>query len=138
MREELKVKRLEFVGDKISKCAGVAVLLLLLPLAVVSGGCNRSGSPREGAAGNKPPAFEKDLASVQRNNFQKVYVISRPDGRALDADDKAYLKTNMPIETTMRILTDEDRRLIVGTNFDFKPEHTDALNKRYKVEDYTN
>lgn len=134
MREELKVKRLEFVGVRISKCAGVVALLLL---AVVSGGCKRSGSSQEGAAGNKPPAFERDLASVQRNNFQKVYVISRPDGGALDADDKAYLKTNMPIETTMRILTDENRRLIVGTNFDLKPEHFDALNRRFRVEDYT-
>jgi len=116
-----------------SKCAGVVVLL---SLALIIGGCNRSGS-QPGAAQNKPPAFERDLASVQRNNFQKVYVISRPDGAALNADDKAYLKTNMPIETTMRILTDEDRRLIVGTNFDLKPEHLEALNKRFRLEDYT-
>jgi hypothetical protein len=123
----------KFVSIGISKCAGVVVLLLL---AVLPGGCNRSGS-QPGAARNKLPAFERDLASVQRNNFQKVYVISRPDGAALNADDKAYLKTNMPVETTMRILTDEDRRLIVGTNFDLKPEHFDALNKRFRVEDYT-
>jgi hypothetical protein len=90
---------------------------------------------RRGA--NKPSAFERDLASVQRNNYRKVYVISRPDGAALNADDKSYLKTNMPIETTMRILTDEDRRLIVGTNFDLKPEHLDALNRRFRIEDYT-
>ena len=133
MREELKVKIKESAGGAISRCAGFA---LLLSLAFASGGCNRSGS-QEGAARSKPPAFERDLASVQRNNFQKVYVISRPDGRALDADDKAYLKTNMPVETTMRILTDEDRRLIVGTNFDLKPEHFDALNKRFRLEDYT-
>ncbi|HZH92403.1 MAG TPA: hypothetical protein VEX70_17535 [Pyrinomonadaceae bacterium] len=133
MRDDLKVKRLEFVGTGISKCACV---VLLLSLAVLSGGCNRSGSP-EGAARNKPSAFERDLASVQRNNYQKVYVISRPDGAAFNADDKGYLKTNMPIETTMRILTDEDRRLIVGTNFDLKPEHLDALNRRFRVEDYT-
>jgi hypothetical protein len=133
MRDELKVKITESVRVWISKGAGV---VMLLSLAVLSGGCNRSGS-QPGAAQNKLPAFERDLASVQRNNFQKVYVISRPDGGALDADDKAYLRTNMPIETTMRILTDEDRRLIVGTNFDLKPEHLDALNKRFRVEDYT-
>ena len=133
MRDELKVKLAKTVGVWISKCAGVGLLLLL---TVASGGCNRSGS-QQGAARNKLPAFERDLASVQRNNFQKVYVISRPDGGTLDADDKAYLKTNMPIETTMRILTDEDRRLIVGTNFDLKPEHFDALNKRFRIEDYT-
>jgi hypothetical protein len=118
---------------KISKCAALVMLLLL---GVATGGCNRSGS-QQGAAQNKLSTFERDLASVQRNNYQKVYVISRPDGGALNADDKAYLKTNMPIETTMRILTDEDRRLIVGTNFDFKPEHFDALNKRFRIEDYT-
>jgi basic membrane lipoprotein Med (substrate-binding protein (PBP1-ABC) superfamily) len=120
---------------KISK---PVALVMLAAFVVALGGCNRSGSGDNSAAQNKPSAFEKDLASVRRNNFQKVYVISRPDGGSLNADDKAYLKTNMPIETTMRILTDEDRRVIVGTNFDFKPEHTDALNKRFKVEDYTN
>jgi basic membrane lipoprotein Med (substrate-binding protein (PBP1-ABC) superfamily) len=134
MRDELKVEMAETVGIKISKCVAVVALL---SLAVLHGGCNRSGSQQQGAAQNKLPVFERDLASVQRNNFQKVYVISRPDGAALNADDKAYLKTNMPIETTMRLLTDEDRRLIVGTNFDLKPEHFDALNKRFHVEDYT-
>lgn len=134
MRDDLKVKRLEFAGSRISKCACVVLLLSLAVLC--GGGCNRSGS-QQGAAQNKLPAFERDLASVQRNNYQKVYVISRPDGAALNADDKGYLKTNMPIETTMRILTDEDRRLIVGTNFDLKPEHLDALNRRFRIEDYT-
>lgn len=114
------------------------VLVMLAAFVVVLGGCARSGSGDNSAAQNKQSDFEKDLAAVRRNNFQKVYVISRPDGGSLNADDKAFLKTNMPIETTMRILTDEDRRVIVGTNFDFKPEHTDALNKRFKVEDYTN
>ncbi len=124
---------------KVKMSTRAALAIITLSLTVLTGGCNRSGSPsQQGAAQNRLPAFEKDLAAVQRNNFQKVYVISRPDGGALNADDKAFLKTNMPIETTMRILTDEDRRLIVGTNFDFKPEHVDALLKRFKVEDYTN
>lgn len=119
---------------KISKRA--ATVMLAAFVVAMLGGCgDRSGAGD--AAQNKPSAFERDLASVRRNNYQKVYVISRPDGATLNADDKAYLKTNMPIETTMRILTDEDRRVIVGTNFDFKPEHADALNKRFKVEDYT-
>ena len=117
------------------KMSKIAAVVILLSLVLTAAGCNRSQT-RE-AAPPRPSAFERDLASVQRNNFQKVYVISRPDGLTLNADDKAYLKTNMPIETTMRILTDEDRRVIVGTNFDFKPEHLDALNKRFKLEDYT-
>ena len=125
MWNEMKVKMSKSV---------LLVVLLSLTLAFASG-CNRSQTGAE--TQNKLSAFERDLASVKRNNYQKVYVISRPDGGQLNADDKAFLKTNMPIETTMRILTDEDRRVIVGTNFDFKPEHLDALNKRFKVEDYT-
>ncbi|HJR08616.1 MAG TPA: hypothetical protein VJ842_15255 [Pyrinomonadaceae bacterium] len=117
------------------KMSRSALFVILLSLVLAASGCNRT--PSGEATQNKLPAFERDLASVRRNNYQKVYVISRPDGGQLNADDKAYLKTNMPIETTMRIVTDEDRRVIVGTNFDFKPEHLDALNKRFKVEDYT-
>ena len=124
---------------KVKKAKRAATIMLAAFLvAVALGGCDRSNSRDGNAAQNKLSIFEKDLDSVRRNNFQKVYVISRPDGGSLNADDKAYLKTNMPIETTMRILTDEDRRVIVGTNFDFKPEHFDALNKRFKIEDYTN
>lgn len=120
---------------KISNCAGLVILLALVVIAPF--GCNRSGSRGNGAAQNKPTAFERDLASVRRNNYRQLYVISRPDGAAFNTDDKAYLTTNMPIETTMRILTDEDRRLIVGTNFDLKPEHLAAINARFKLEDYT-
>jgi basic membrane lipoprotein Med (substrate-binding protein (PBP1-ABC) superfamily) len=123
---------------KVKMSKRVAAFMLAAFIVALPGGCARSGSRDQNAAQSKVSAFEKDLAAVRRNNYQKVYVISRPDGGALNADDKAYLKTNMPIETTMRILTDEDHRLIVGTNFDFKPEHTEALNKRFKVEDYTN
>lgn len=123
---------------KISNCAGLVILLVLVVVVVAApAGCNRSGSRGNETAQNKPSAFERDLASVRRNNYRKVYVISRPDGGAFNPDDKAYLKTNMPIETTMRILTDADRRLIVGTNFDFKPEHLAAINGRFKLADFT-
>ncbi len=121
---------------KISNCAA-SVILLALVVILAPVGCNRSGSRGNEAASNKPSAFERDFASVRRNNFRKVYVVARPDGGAFNADDKAYLKTNMPIETTMRILTDADRRLIVGTNYDLKPEHLAALNRRFILEDFT-
>jgi len=120
---------------KISNCAGLVIVLALVVAA--SAGCNRSGSRGNEATPNKPSAFERDLASVRRNNFRQVYVIARLDGGAFNADDKAYLKTNMPLETTMRFLTDADRRLIVGTNYDFKPEHLAAINGRFKLEDFT-
>ncbi len=111
------------------------MLPLLGALAVVAfNGCNRAASNQPAP---KLSAFERDMASVQRNHYARVYVISRPDGAQLTPDDIAYLKINMPLETTQRLLTDDDRRVIVGTNFDFKPEHFAALNQRFKLEDYT-
>jgi len=118
------------------KIQKVVAALILCALLLGSGGCQRAASPNDKSQ-NKPSAFARDLASVQRNNFLKVYVISRHDEGNLSADDRAYLRANMPIETTMRILTDSDRRLIVGTNFEFKPEHLEAINQRFKLEDYT-
>ena len=67
----------------------------------------------------------------------RVYVIARPDGRPFDAQDTAYLKANSHPETNYWVKTDEGRRIIAGTNFNWSTENMQALSKRFTVEDYT-
>lgn len=81
--------------------------------------------------------FERDLDYVRKGQFTYVFVFSRKDGGAFDKDDIAYLKANSPTETNQWISTDEGRRVIAGTNFEFKPEHFDALKQRFNIEDYS-
>ncbi len=74
---------------------------------------------------------------MRDGQFSYMYVFARQDNGPLDKDDVAYLKENAPKETNMWVRTDDGRRVIAGTNFEFKPENLDALRKRFNVEDYS-
>ena len=122
----------------------VAVFIVLLSAATIFSGCNRAGSETgNNTTTSQSPRrapqtpFERDLEYVRTGRFTHIYVISRPDNGVLDKDDIAYLKENTPKETNQWVSTDENRRVIAGTNFEFTPEHLDALRKRFTVEDYS-
>ena len=74
---------------------------------------------------------------MRRGQYVKIYVVRRKDGEPLQADDKAYLRANTPMETGMWVLTNDERTAIAGANFEFEQKHLDALDKRFTVEDYT-
>ena len=88
---------------------------------------------REPAA--KTP-FERDLQFIRNGQFTHVYVFARLDGKPLDKNDGAYLRTNAP-QVVDWVTTDEGRRVIAGTNFDLALGNLDLLKKRFVVEDYT-
>jgi hypothetical protein len=117
--------------------------MIVLAASTMFCGCNRGGSEAGNATASPSPrrkpqnAFERDLEYVRTGRFTHIYVIARPDNGVIDKDDIAYLKENTPKETNQWVSTDENRRVIAGTNFEFTPEHLDALRKRFIVEDYS-
>jgi hypothetical protein len=120
-----------------------AAFLIVLIASTVFCGCNRAGSEIENtsapasASPRKPlTAFERDLEYVRTGRFTNIYVIARQDNAVLSKDDITYLKENTPRETNQWVSTDENRRVIAGTNFPFMPEHLDALRKRFIVEEH--
>jgi hypothetical protein len=80
--------------------------------------------------------FEQDVQYVRDGQFTYIMVFSRKDGGVFDKDDVDYLKANSPGQTNQWVRTDDGRRVIAGTNFEFTPENLDALRKRFNVEDY--
>lgn len=87
-------------------------------------------------AENKQSAFESDLQTMKTANLKYIFVIRKNDNGGFDAEDKKYLRTNLP--TTNRIvLSDEEKAFIVGTNYPFPPENLEVLRLRFKVEDYS-
>ncbi len=124
----------------------VFISLALLAAITVSGCKKSSDSNPARANSNSPTAatpaksqsdFERDLSYVRTGQFTYVFIFSRKDGAAFIKEDIDYLKANSPQETNQWIRTDDGRRVIAGTNFEFKPEHFDALNKRFNIEDYS-
>lgn len=114
---------------------GLGVLAFI---AFCSAGCRKGTDPV-----TRPPAasspkqqtqLEKDLDFVRTGQFIYVFIFTRKDGGIFTSDDNTYLKANSPQETNQWIISDGGRRVIAGTNFEFKQEHFDALNKRFNIE----
>ena len=122
------------------------VTTLLLPIAVLGvsscgGGTQPSSTSQTSSSAPAPAAspltgFEKDLDYVRKGQYTYVWVFSRKDGKPIDKDDAAYLRTNAP-QVVDWVSTDEGRKVIAGTNFDLALGNLELLKKRFVVEDYT-
>ena len=80
--------------------------------------------------------FEADLDYIRKGQYTYVWVFSRKDGKPLDKDDGAFLRTNAP-QVVDWVTTDEGRKVIAGTNFDLAQGNLGLLKKRFAAEDYT-
>ena len=122
------------------------IVLALLIAGVTLASCNgdNKGAPSSSGAANTPslPAatpkigFEADLDYVRKGQYTYVWVFARKDGKPLDKNDAAYLRTNAP-QVVDWVTTEEGKRVIAGTNFDLAKGNLELLKKRFNVEDYT-
>jgi hypothetical protein len=126
------------------------LILIILALFIAGGtmtSCNNgntntaSSSGPEAAPASPAPTpktgFEADLEYVRKGQYTYVWVFSRKDGKPLDKNDAAYLRTNAP-QVVDWITTDQGTRVIAGTNFDLAQGNLGLLKKRFNAEDYTN
>jgi hypothetical protein len=106
-------------------------------------GCRRQSSDDEApdASTYRPlptPAteFEQKLKDVRDGHFQFVWVFRRLDGKGFTSEDSQILRTNAPTVVDW-IGLDDKKTYIAGTNFPIEPQNLAALQKRYKIEDYS-
>ena len=122
---------------------------LLVVLVLLFAGCGRqadTNSPAPANASSAAPAaspsispltgFERDLQYIRNGGFTYVWIFSRKDGKPLDKEDGAFLRTNAP-QVVDWVTTDEGRKVIGGTNFNLEEGNLAALKKRFVTEDYS-
>lgn len=123
-------------------------LLVLLTFLVLLAACN--GTPP--AANNTPPpqssptpeasptapltGFAKDLQYIRNGGYTYVWVFSRKDGKPLDREDGAFLRTNAP-QVVDWVTTEEGKKVIGGTNFNLEEGNLGLIKKRFVSEDYS-
>ena len=123
-------------------------LLVLLTFLVFLAACN--GTPP--AANNTPPpqssptpeasptapltGFAKDLQYIRNGGYTYVWVFSRKDGKPLDREDGAFLRTNAP-QVVDWVTTEEGKKVIGGTNFNLEEGNLGLIKKRFVTEDYS-
>lgn len=123
---------------------------LAIPLTLVAAisfaSCSRGG-PNSSTSSTSPDAqsspastpktgFEADLEYVRKGQYTYVWVFARKDGKTIDKDDAAYLRTNAP-QVVDWVTTNEGKKVIAGTNFDLAQGNLALLKKRFDVEDYS-
>ena len=120
-------------------------LVALLTAGVMLTSCNNTNTPSSSGPAAAPSSpvptpktgFEADLEYVRKGQYTYIWIFSRKDGKPLDKNDAAYLRTNAP-QVVDWVTTEEGKRVIAGTNFDLAKGNLGLLQKRFTVEDYTN
>lgn len=122
----------------------VLLLVVVLFLGACGGGSAPTSTSNSSATAAPSPVatpspltgFEADQQYIRNGQFTYIWVFSRKDGKPLDKEDSAYLRTNAP-QVVDWVTTDEGRKVIAGTNFNLEEGNLEALKKRFVTEDYT-
>ena len=121
------------------------LLIFALCLSGCGGGASVSntappvGSPETPAATpirSPLTGFAKDLQDIRNGGYTYIWIFSRKDGKPLDKDDGAFLRTNAP-QVVDWVTTDEGKKAIGGTNFNLEEGNLELLKKRFVTEDYS-
>ncbi|MDX6497285.1 MAG: hypothetical protein QOG23_545 [Blastocatellia bacterium] len=122
---------------------GFTVILLATLLVMAFAGCRRatSGNETPDTSTYRPestPAtqFERDLKFIRDGHFTHIWVFSRKDNKEFTKEDSEVLRANAP-KVVDWVTTDANKKVIAGSNFDLEPAPMAALQKRFKLEDYS-
>jgi len=122
-----------------------AAIILTIALGFPISGCRHATSSSDDETADVPayhpeatPAtqFERDLKYVRDAHFAYVWVFSRKDGKEFTKEDSEALRTNAP-RVVDWVMTDSNRKVIGGSNFAIDSPQMAALEKRFKIEDYS-
>jgi hypothetical protein len=120
-------------------------LIVLLSVCVCS--CNgtppavtTTSTPEPSPTATTQPSpltgFEKDLQYIRNGGFTYIWIFARKDGKPLDKDDAAFLRTNAP-QVVDWVTTDAGKKVIGGTNFNLEEGNLELLKKRFVTENYS-
>jgi hypothetical protein len=118
------------------------VFLSIFLLTVLNFACTPRSFEKPNAAAppstaeDRQTSFQNELEKMRTANLQYVFVFRRKDGGAFDGEDKKFLRGNLPFNNRV-VLADEDKAVIVGSNYKFPTENLDALRLRFNIEDYS-
>ena len=131
---------------RVDRIGSLGPILLLIALLLSACGGSSSVSNSDSSASPAAPAapkaspltpFEEALRYVRNGQYTYIWVFSRKDGKPLDKNDGAFLRTNAPQIVDWVRADDEGRKVIGGTNFNLEEGNLEALKKRFVTEDYS-
>lgn len=107
--------------------------------AILNSNSRRAETPEAGAnpsTAPEPETAEKELERMRTAGFDSIYIFRRKDGREFDSEDTALIRTHTA-QVNRRVLTDERRAIVVGTNYPIAPDGMKAMKDRFVFEDHS-
>lgn len=91
-------------------------------------------TPVPANAPQQPGSFERALRGVESGDFTFIFVLRRKDGGELQDGDGRYIKSNSPPGANQFVVTDDNKTVIIGSNFPFSEENLEKLGERFDIE----
>ena len=82
------------------------------------------------------PTFEKDLDEIKSAGFTFIYVLRRKDGQKLDSEDRSVIRLQT-VDMNRRVTADDDKAVIIGSNYQIPPKNMFVLFDRFAVQNYS-
>lgn len=121
----------------------IVTSFLILAVSVFGFACGRiTFSPENTNATpvettEKLSEIEREVRDMQTADFKFIYVIKRKDGGEFDKADRDFLRENRTPEINRFSATEDKKAFVVGSNYLFRPDHWQNLQKRFVIEDFS-
>lgn len=122
----------------------VIAIVTLVGISIGVSGCRQQRPDDEGPPDTSTyrplptpvTEFEQRLKEVRDAHFRHTWVFRRLDGKEFTSEDSEILRTNAP-RVVDWIGTSDRKTYIAGSNFPIETKNLAALQRRYKIEDYS-
>ena len=91
-------------------------------------------SPTPANVESPQSTVDQEIESMRTANFRYIWIIRRKDGAVMDSADKAIIRPNT-IEMNRRVVTDDGKAVIIGSNAVPFKENFDALSSAFAIQD---
>ncbi len=80
--------------------------------------------------------FERELDDIKTAGFTFVYVLRRKDGQKLNSEDRSVIRLQT-VDMNRRVTADDDKAVIIGSNYQLPPKNMSAILDRFVVETHS-
>lgn len=115
-----------------------AVFALLTAACGANEGVLKSGreTPAQSNIQSPKALIDADIEAMRTAGFTFIYVLRRKDGQRLDAEDVGVIRLQTA-EANRRVKSDDDKAVVIGSNYAIPPKNMFVLFDRFAVENYS-
>lgn len=101
-----------------------------------SGANNDNAAPAPQASHAAYDTVDAEIENMRTADFNFILVLRRKDAGKMQADDKAFVRTNMS-GANRRSLVDDEKAIVIGSNARVPQDLVVKLNERFDVQDFS-